>query len=124
MCFKLLGHHLVALGGWFEGRGLPTSRVSPPTSSLLTEIHREPQQRAVVVRGEAGVVAGEAVRGHQPAQDADVALRPNAPSRVTATHELRIVTLGIRVGDRSRGCFATPADFPRHERSPYSHARR
>jgi hypothetical protein len=32
-----------------------------------------------------------------------------------------IVMLGIRVGDRSRGRFATPADFPLHECSPYSH---
>jgi hypothetical protein len=32
--------------------------------------------------------------------------------------KLRIVTLGIRVGD-SRGRFATPADFPLQDCSPY-----
>jgi hypothetical protein len=34
--------------------------------------------------------------------------------------KLRIVTLsGFRVGDRSRGRYATPAGFPRHECSSY-----
>jgi hypothetical protein len=34
--------------------------------------------------------------------------------------------LGIRVGDRSRGRFATPADFPQHDGTPYRglHVRR
>jgi hypothetical protein len=41
----------------------------------------------------------------------------------TAMRKLRIVALsGFRVGDRSRGRFATPADSPRHDCIPYSHA--
>jgi hypothetical protein len=40
-----------------------------------------------------------------------------------ADQSLRV---GFRVGNRSRGCFATPADFPRHDCSPYPglHVRR
>jgi hypothetical protein len=40
--------------------------------------------------------------------------------------EKAIVMLGFRVGDRSRGRFATPADFPRRDCSPCEglHARR
>jgi hypothetical protein len=33
--------------------------------------------------------------------------------------KLRIVTKGFRAGDRSRGRFATPADFPLHDGTPY-----
>jgi hypothetical protein len=33
--------------------------------------------------------------------------------------KLRIVTMGFRVGDRSRGRYATPADFSRHGGTPY-----
>jgi hypothetical protein len=32
-----------------------------------------------------------------------------------------VVTEGFRVGDRSRGRFATPSDFPLQYCSPYSH---
>jgi hypothetical protein len=32
--------------------------------------------------------------------------------------KLRIVMVGFRVGDRSRGRYATPADFPRHDMVP------
>jgi hypothetical protein len=37
----------------------------------------------------------------------------------TAMQKLRIVTLGFRVGDRSRGRYATPADFPGRDGTPY-----
>jgi WD40 repeat protein len=43
------------------------------------------------------------------------------PKRRTAMEKLRIVTLGISSGDRPRGRFATPADLPRRDCSPYSH---
>jgi hypothetical protein len=33
----------------------------------------------------------------------------------TAMKTLRIGLVGFRVGDRSRGRFATPADFPQHD---------
>jgi hypothetical protein len=51
------------------------------------------------------------------------ALRNNQANRghaYSATKMLRIVT-GFRVGNRSRGRFATPADFPRHDCTPYPH---
>ena len=35
-------------------------------------------------------------------------------------HKLRIENGGVS-GGRSRGRYATPADFPRHDCSPYSH---
>jgi hypothetical protein len=36
------------------------------------------------------------------------------------TKKLRIVTIsGFRVGDRSRGRYATPADSPLHDGTPY-----
>jgi hypothetical protein len=41
--------------------------------------------------------------------------------RQTAMNKLRIVTLWIPGGDRSRGRFATPADFPLRDCRPYSH---
>jgi hypothetical protein len=40
------------------------------------------------------------------------------PTPHTAMKKLRIVTVGFRVGDRSRGRFATPADFPLHDCTP------
>jgi hypothetical protein len=47
------------------------------------------------------------------------------PARHTAM-KMRIVTVGFRVGDRSRGLFTTPADFPRQDCTPYRglHVRR
>jgi hypothetical protein len=47
--------------------------------------------------------------------------RAESTARSTAMKILRIVTVGFHVGDRSRGRFATPADFPLHDCSPYSH---
>jgi hypothetical protein len=41
------------------------------------------------------------------------------PPDHTAMRKLRIVTLGFRVGDRSRGRYATPADFAIHDGTPY-----
>jgi hypothetical protein len=40
---------------------------------------------------------------------------------LTAMEKLRIVTLGVRfrVGDRSRGRYATPLDFPLNDGTPY-----
>jgi hypothetical protein len=37
----------------------------------------------------------------------------------TAVKKMRIVTLRVSVGDRSRGRYATPADSPRHDGTPY-----
>jgi hypothetical protein len=45
---------------------------------------------------------------------------PHALCR-TATKELRIVTVGISGGRSLTRRFATPADFPLHDCSPYSH---
>ena len=39
----------------------------------------------------------------------------NIDVRPTAMQKLRIVTLGISGGDRSRGRYATPVDFPLHD---------
>ena len=54
-----------------------------------------------------------------------LAFKPHAgwvkPHHRTATQKLRIVREGFRVGDRSRGRFATPADSPLHDCCPYSH---
>jgi hypothetical protein len=41
--------------------------------------------------------------------------------RVQRCKSVRIVWYGIRVGGRSRGHFVTPADFPLHDGSSYSH---
>jgi hypothetical protein len=50
-------------------------------------------------------------------------LRPAPPDAVQRCKKLQIVCKGFRVGDRSRGRYATPAGFPRQDSSPYSHAR-
>jgi hypothetical protein len=48
------------------------------------------------------------------------------PAQCPATHKLRIVTLGVSGGGRSRGRYETPADFPLQDCSPYRelHVRR
>jgi hypothetical protein len=43
------------------------------------------------------------------------------PYTPAALNKLRIVTVGVSGGRRSRGRFATPADFPLHDCSSYSH---
>jgi hypothetical protein len=51
--------------------------------------------------------------------DGSSVLGPWRVGSIQRCKTLRIVTLGFRVKDHSRGRFATPADFPRHDFSPY-----
>ena len=48
----------------------------------------------------------------------EVAVCGSMGSCADTTKKLLIVT-GFRVGDRSRGRYATPADSPRHDGTPY-----
>ena len=48
-----------------------------------------------------------------------ITLRSVRPPPYGAMQKLRIVTKGFRVGDRSRGRYATPAEIPRHDGTPY-----
>jgi hypothetical protein len=60
-----------------------------------------------------------AVASAPPAADARCALDPRSPYSDEQSRES--LRLGFRVGVRSRGRFATPADSSLHECSPYSH---
>jgi hypothetical protein len=74
---------------------------------------------SITARGSAGVSVGRRLLAAAPTKRCRIATNQ---VRVQRRKKSRIVTVGFRVGDRSRGRFATPADFLRHGCSPYSHA--
>jgi hypothetical protein len=63
-------------------------------------------------------ILGETLEVELPDGAVYLAEQVHPPPPNTTMQKLRIVT-GFRVGDRSRGRYATPADFPPHAGTPY-----
>jgi hypothetical protein len=97
------------------------ARMTPAAASTSQQQQQQQQQRPFAGHEEA--MAGGAWGGHAP-RSAHDPVSGRSRGGMGLHSDAKVAsrkTIGFRVGDRSRGRFATPADSARHGGTPYSH---